>query len=401
MVMNLLLATKASRALPCPEDEDLAYHSNFELTSMAFMFLVWSLIGQDVTLPFDDSKLSTLAQVTESSTQSSERLSWLFTRFSMAMLHVGMWMHNLPCIRYTSGILCFTFRWSRGTMLPKPSYLAVITIPTASPYLTMEVPFRQELGTGFTFGQLFLNHQVVGLLRVFGMERLDIVAFNRSSGACRVIKTDIFYDHKLGAFLDDSLYVVKHRDDSSNVYNCPSYLLPYNDPEGETHVDAAGLIGAVTATPTRGAALTTIHYINVDNEVLPRALNMRFWSLTDGDTPLSHRLYPKYSLNIRGMIATFRTGSSRPRYLIANSDVLVLVLVSYDDNLDLVLVQYDPSTLSSSICQLEIPPPFDLTSVSSIALDDHRGAVMLVDEKGVLHSISYVRSWGSDEAPRT
>ncbi|KAF8170335.1 hypothetical protein K438DRAFT_1854472 [Mycena galopus ATCC 62051] len=304
-----------------------------------------------------------------------------------------------------------------------PSYLAVITIQTASPSLTIEVPFRQELGTGFTFGQLFLNHQVVGLLRVFDMERLDIVAFNRSSGVCRVIKTDTFYDHKLGAFLDDSLYIVKHRDDtSSNVYNCPSYLLPYNDPEGETHVtetldwDDHGVrfwsaelayigletwfeaVGAVTATPTRGPALTTIHYINVDNEVLPRALNMRFWSFKDGDTPLSRRLYPTYSLNVGGMIVSVQTGSSRPRYLIANSDVSVLVLVSYDHNLGLVLVQYDPSTLSSSICQLEIPPPFDLTSVSSIALDDHRGAVILVDENGDLYEISYVRSFFIDNS---
>ncbi|KAJ7874803.1 hypothetical protein B0H14DRAFT_2717640 [Mycena olivaceomarginata] len=260
-----------------------------------------------------------------------------------------------------------------------PSYLVVITIQTASPSPIIEVPFRRPLEASFTFG----------LLRVFDMGRLEIVAFNRFNGACRIIRTDTFYDRRMGAFLDGSLYVVNHRSDfSSNVYNCPSHFLPYNDSEGEepcitdtlkwddggirfwSAVDAnyVGLetwleaLGALSHTPFRGAALTTLHYINVDEEPLPSAINIRFWSFKDRMIATTSRL-------------------SRPPYLVANSDVSVLILVSYDDGLGLLLVRYDPSAFSSAICH---PRP----SISSVALDDHRGVVMFIEDD-VLYSVSY------------
>ncbi|KAJ7816352.1 hypothetical protein B0H14DRAFT_3148651 [Mycena olivaceomarginata] len=253
--ISLLSATKASRALPCPEDEDLAYHSIFELTSMAFHVLSlernWARrypsIRRLETINLGPSHrilhaiLGTPLVVVHSALDGNVTCWNVDAQSALQSVYVGRSVFHVSLVsRHHVTKVCSMAILVTDDLVDdysiRPSYLAVITIPTASPYLMMEVPFRQELGTGFTFGQLFLNHQVVGLLRVFGMERLDIVAFNRSSGACTLIKTDTFYDHKLGAFLDDSLYIVKHRDDSSNVYNCPSYLLPYNDPEGETHV---------------------------------------------------------------------------------------------------------------------------------------------------------------------
>lgn len=152
----------------------------------------------------------------------------------------------------------------------------------------------------------------------------------------------------------------------------------------ETWLEA---LGALSHTPFRGAALTTLHYINVDEEPLPSAINIRFWSFKDRDTPLSQRLHPSHSLNLRGMIAT-TSRLSRPPYLVANSDVSVLILVSYDDGLGLLLVRYDPSAFFSAICHLDVPSPSDLASISSVALDDHRGVVMFIEDD-VLYSVSY------------
>lgn len=87
------------------------------------------------------------------------------------------------------------------------------------------------------------------------------------------------------------------------------------------------------------------------------------------------------------MIAT-TSRLSRPPYLVANSDVSVLILVSYDDGLGLLLVRYDPSAFSSAICHLDVPSPSDLASISSVALDDHRGVVMFIEDD-VLYSVSY------------
>lgn len=75
----------------------------------------------------------------------------------------------------------------------RPSNLIILTVEHAAPFPKLSVPFKRSLGTGFTFGQLFLSPRLVGMLRVFDMETLDIIAFNRITGACRVIHTDTLY----------------------------------------------------------------------------------------------------------------------------------------------------------------------------------------------------------------
>ncbi|KAF7362146.1 hypothetical protein MVEN_00560600 [Mycena venus] len=431
--ISLLSATRTIRPLPCPDDEDLTKCNISDLADMVFRVIRlernWARSRprvraiETIQLGNPDHRIlhaipGTPLLVVHSGFDGTATCWNIETKSALHSVYIGCSVFHVSLVSrrnkaYSIALLVTNDPTEDYTA--RPSYLAVLTIQTASPSPRIDVPFRRELEPGFTFGQLFLNPWVVGLLRVFEMEKLEIVAFNRYSGACRVIHTDTVHDSKMGAFLDDSLYIVNHRNDtSSNVFTCPSYLLPYNDSEEpETHItetldwddrgirfwgaiDAsyAGLeawfetLDAVTATPVRGAALTTLHYINVDEEAVPRALNIRFWSFKDSDTPLSRRLYPAYSLNVRGMIATV-TNSSRPRYLMANSDISILLLASYDDTLGLLLVQYDPSAFSSTVRQLEIPSPPDLNTISSIAVDDHRGTVMLIDEDGVLYSVSY------------
>jgi len=430
--ISLLSATRTTRPLPCPDDEDLTKRDISDLKNMMFHVMRlernWARLRPRIraieTIQLGPGHRilhaipGTPLLVVHSGLDGNVTCWNVDIKSALHSVYIGRSVFHISLVSghnkaYSMALLVTDDLAEDYTT--RPSYLAVVTIQTALPSPTIDVPFRRELATGFTFGQLFLNHWVVGLLRVYDMEPLEIVAFNRSSGACRVIHTDTLYDSKMGAFLDDSLYIVKHRNDtSSNIHTCPSYLLPYSDSEEpETHIterldwddhgirfwgaiDASytGLetwfeaLDAVTATPIRGAALTTLHYINVDEEPIPRATNIRFWSLKDDETPLSRRLYPAYSLNVRGMIATV-TSLSRARYVIANSDVSVLLLVSYGDTVGLLLVQYDPSVFSSTIRQLEIPSPPDLTSISSIALDDHRGTVMLIDGDGVLYSVSY------------
>ncbi|KAJ7668495.1 hypothetical protein DFH06DRAFT_201249 [Mycena polygramma] len=306
------------------------------------------------------------------------------------------------------------------------SYLVVLTIQTSSPSPTMVISFRRELERGYKFGQLFINTQIVGLLRVHDLQLLEIVAFSRITRASRVIHTDTVYDDKIASFLDHSLYIVKHRSHaSSNVYLCPSCLLPYEDStEGEIHlrdqlqwddhgVRSWGAIGAtysgqelwfevvdaLAARPVRGgSALTTVHYLNIDEEPIPRTINIRFWSFAetrdcDHDIPPSRRLFPAHSMMImHNIVANALSFSPGPRYLIDHSDVSVLLLVSDDDNSDtlcLVLVQFDPSTFSSTSHRLEMPVGLDLTIIADIALDDHRGKVLLLDTDGFLHIASY------------
>lgn len=238
----------------------------------------------------------------------------------------------------------------------------------------------------------------------------------------------------MGAYLDGALYIVKDRSSiSSNVHMCPSHLLPYTDPDCvETHVTGAlkwddhgvrfwdggvfcsflrrillddrvlivdatysGLetwfeaLGVVTAPPIRGAALATIHHINIDDEPNPRAINIRFWSYTestDGHVAPSRRLSPAHTLNVLGMLATV---SSPHHHLIAYSDISALLIVQYGGSRSLRLIRYEPSTICSTIHRLESPPSLDLTTVSNVALDGHRGAVILIDRDGVLYYVSY------------
>ncbi|KAJ7729542.1 hypothetical protein DFH07DRAFT_183543 [Mycena maculata] len=300
----------------------------------------------------------------------------------------------------------------------RPLILVVLTFqraPNSNP--RMDISFKRSLQTWFTYGQLFLNAHIVGFLRVFDTETLDIIAYNLTSGACRVIHTDKLYDRKMGTYIDHALYIVRDRSKtSSNVHICPAHLLPYFDSEEkETHVadplhwDDHGIrfwghmdstfsgletwfeaLGAVATPPVRGAALCTIHHINIDDEPLPTAINIRLWTYrerTNGGISPSRRLYPVYRLNLAGWLS-YVVSTSRHYHLIDCSDVSILLMVEFHGRRSLRLVRYDPSKDCSSIHQLASPPSLDLTTVTGIALDDHRATVVLIDRVGAFIHMS-------------
>jgi hypothetical protein len=151
-------------------------------------------------------------------------------------------------------------------------------------------------------------------------------------------------------------------------------------------------LGVIATQPIRGAAVVTLHHINVDEEMRSRAINIRYWSYrdkTNGDVAPSRRLAPAHTLNVNGMLATSTSLSPRP-YLVAYSDLAALLVVEYQRSRSIRLIQYNPWTRSSTIHLLDTPPGLDLNTVSGVALDDHRGSVTLIDETGVLYSASYV-----------
>ncbi|KAJ6576863.1 hypothetical protein B0H10DRAFT_2101872 [Mycena sp. CBHHK59/15] len=431
----LLDTARKSRPLPCPDDEDISTYDLPDLKRLVFHTIRrdrnWSRPVPDIRGPIDTLALgpghSLILSISGTSLllihsqQDGVVTCWnVNSGLALDSVYIGrsVFHTSLSCGQKKSRSIALlvaeelTADYASGTPL-----LVVLTIQhTASVEAVIAVSFRRSLGTGLTFGQLFINAHLVGLLRVFDMEPLDIVAFNRESGACRVIHTDTLYDSQMGAFLDHALYIVKDRSEmSSNVHMCPENLLPYSDThDGDIHmadtlhwadhgarfwdgVDATftgfetwfEALGAVTARPVRGVALATLHHINVNEELSPRAINIRFWSFTegtDGDVTPSRRLAPAHTLNIRGELAT---SVSLQRYLIAYSGVNVLLVVNYRGKRSLRLVQYGPSSSSSTIHLLEMPSSIDLTAVTGIALDDHRGSVVLIAQDGALYSVAY------------
>ncbi|KAJ6495669.1 hypothetical protein C8R47DRAFT_1265109 [Mycena vitilis] len=443
--LRLLQTARTTKPLPCPDDDDLSERKTSDLKRLILHALRlernWASSTPEIFGPIkkvsiqahriihcipgtpllvvhseDDGRVTCYNVDDELATPPSVYIGRSVFHFSLAFGYDK-----------TYSIACVVTDDLEEHYVNLTSYLVVLTIQTSSLSPTIAISFRRELERGYKFSHLFINTQIVGLLRVHDMQLLEIVAFSRTTRASRVIHTDTAYDEtRLCSFLDHSLYVVKHRSHaSSNVYICPSSLLPYEDStEGEIHLreklqwDDHGIrswgaldatysgqeiwfevVDALTARPVRGgSALTTIHYLNVDEEPIPRTINIRFWSFAetedcDHDIPVSRRLFPAHSMMITSVnIVASAFSLGRPRNLIDNSDVSVLLLVSDDDNPDslcLILVQFDPSTFSSTSHRLEMPVDLDLTIIADIALDDHRGKVMLLDTNGFLHIASY------------
>lgn len=437
--IHLLDAVKKTQPLPCPDDVDLLGKSVKELKRLAFHTVRrehrWSsetknINYRDYTMIQLGPGYSLIHSIagTPLLVVHSERDGTAVcynidtTRFlhsvhiGQAVFHISLVLTPAPGQKTHLIALLVTEELAVDYRGGHASLLVLAVHPDG----TMDIPFRTELGTGFTFGQLFLNHSIVGLLRSLDLETLDILAFNLTSRACRIIHTDTLYDAQMGAYLDTNLYIVKDRSaNSSNVYYCPSSLLPYQDFHDKLlHVadtlqwddhgirwwdglDASlsGLgtwfeaLGVMTAAPAgRGAALVTIHHINVDHESEARAINLRYWSYrekkADGDVTPSRRLTPVYTLNLWGMLAT--GGSlSRHRHLIAYSGLSVLLVDQYFHRRSVRLVRYRPCAASSSIHLLDLPSELSLNTISTIALDDHRGTITLLDQSGDLYSIFY------------
>jgi len=298
----------------------------------------------------------------------------------------------------------------------EPSSLIVVTLEyghSLSLKVTMEVTFTHELDHyPYIHRHLFIDSDVVGVIRVHGWTTLDILAFHMKSGDSALVPSEIRYDSKMGtSLLDGNVYIVQDLRDHgrSVVYICPSNLLPYHGPGSHnskirlhrdeidtphwTGFDASYLglevwfepLGVLSADPSQTLApLTTMHHIIANEEDEPRAINVRYWSFRPRSDDLLpfQRLSPTHSINVRGML---KRSWHSPVY----SGIHILLLVQFRGSTSLRLVRYNPKIPSSSVHLLELPPDIDAESISSVLLDCHAGSVFVMVDSSVIFSIPY------------
>jgi hypothetical protein len=70
--------------------------------------------------------------------------------------------------------------------------------------------------------------------------------------------------------------------------------------------------------------------------------------------------------------------------------VLLIMELHIEDDLALQLIEYRPETHSTIVHNLEVPQNLKLSTITNIALDDHRGDALLINSSGVLFRVSYV-----------
>lgn len=214
------------------------------------------------------------------------------------------------------------------------------------------------------------------------------------------------------ASLDGNLYIVRDHRDTSYVHLCPNELLPYSDDQPHSYrhflhcddvdpvvwtgIDASfsGLevwfepLGVITAGPAEGIPVVTLHHIFTDDDTIPRAINVRFWSSRHKATSKNEtsNLHPAHTTNIRGMLKFPGGRSSR---LCVSTGLHVILVVEAIGGLSLQLIRYNPMSSSSTVHLLDVPDFIDLDDVSSMALDDRFGVVFFATLGGVIYSVPF------------
>ncbi|KAJ6558456.1 hypothetical protein DFH09DRAFT_531011 [Mycena vulgaris] len=149
------------------------------------------------------------------------------TELALHSVHVGhsVFHFSLAVRRNNAHLIAFlvTEDLAVDFMIDRPTLLVLAVYGDRR----IEISFRRDLETGFKFGQLFLNTRVVGMLRAFDTETLDVVAFNLTNGACKEIHTDTLYDSQMGAYLDHDLYIVKDRNANSSNNHCSGTIMKF------------------------------------------------------------------------------------------------------------------------------------------------------------------------------
>lgn len=273
---------------------------------------------------------------------------------------------------------------------------------------------------------VFIHHSIVGLLQAdFSAQgsMLEIFAFNRFLPKMVRIITDIsiqdlrLSDHSLTSTFNDNLFILIKGHFESYQYCCSKLYFPYSwnlDCSAESvvtldmqvcqtsHADPEELedatyshINSLSVNSSYGVLAVSLLSERTRRRGDPDgghdSLNVTFWTLSNLDEPKTTMIIPKGQINIPGILTPNRSWSSPWQLMhLTQSGLLLLLLVQIvDEPPTLQLVRYDPQKGRSSIHQLNVPPIIDLGGVQLLSVDDHTGAVALVDKEYVLHVIPF------------
>lgn len=271
-----------------------------------------------------------------------------------------------------------------------------------------------------------MTKEVVGVLRCDVSKRdptVDLLALNISSKKVTMIKTDIPYNvgflvldlcrssmimqpsnedgHSATSACDGDIFILIEHGSTSVSFCCPKEYLPHdsNKPcpdESFLRCNAAALRildGSGTRYHAEGALSSDSFYgvpaVSMHSVVFPLTegpiIHIRFWTRSSGSPKTLSLLQ---SANVRGVLHD-SPGSPWQLMLIPHSGRQVLLVAKLNENVVLRLVRYNPETSAASVHELELPSSINLSLVYSLALDDYRGVISLVDGRGNLFAIPY------------
>jgi hypothetical protein len=271
-----------------------------------------------------------------------------------------------------------------------------------------------------------MTKEVVGVLRCDVSRRdptIDLLALNISSKKVTMIKTDIPYNvgfpvsdlcwysvimqpsnedgHSATSACDGDIFILIEHGSTSVSFCCPKEYLPHDSnescPDESFHRCNASALRILDGSGTRyhaeGALSSDSFYgvpaVSMHSVVNPLAegniIHIRFWTRSSSSPKTLSLLQ---SANVRGVLHD-SPGSAWQLMLIPHSGRQVLLVADFNENVVLRLVRHNLETSAASVHELELPPFIDLSLVYSLALDDYRGVISLLDGRGNLFAIPY------------
>lgn len=271
-----------------------------------------------------------------------------------------------------------------------------------------------------------MTEEFVGVLRCDVSKRdptIDLLALNRSSKKMTMVKTDIPYNvgflvsdlrwysvimqpsnedgHSATSACDGNIFILIEHGSTSVSFCCPKEYFPHDNDkscpdESFLRCNAAALrILDVSGTRyhAEGALSSDSFYdipaVSMHSVVSPLTegpiIHIRFWTRSAGS---SKTLSLLQSANVHGELHD-SPGSAWQLMLIPHSGRQVLLVADFNENVVLRLVRYNPETSAASVHELELPSFINLSLVYSLALDDYRGVISLLDGQGNLYAIPY------------
>jgi hypothetical protein len=291
--------------------------------------------------------------------------------------------------------------------------------------LTFRRSFTQESVRGFYYEEAFLHEDVGGFIGVNQHDSQCVVqAFNLTTRESLRMETKIKYVrlpvHWLKVLLiyhqplDDSaqfacfgfeghLYVAVEEEACLYLHQFPRDTLPYGSltrkhstldlsPKGPFALDAQDvpydpLCITLPSTASYGVSAVFIRHAQGYGRD-PADTIIRFSPnrlADDPESPLSFHDSIGLTATLPGTLYNLRL----PLIWLDHSGSNLVALMEFSETLSLKLVRYDRHRASVSVHELQIPSSIDLRTITTLAIDETLGAVILVDATGVLLFLPY------------
>ncbi|KAJ7099446.1 hypothetical protein B0H15DRAFT_547229 [Mycena belliarum] len=322
-------------------------------------------------------------------------------------------------------------RWMLAILLDQQVVVVAVAV---DPAVSIEVTFRHAFEPGYSHSGIFMTESVVGFARAqWSSGGIEIQSFNiLNPGISTTIFTDRLRDGVWGStVIGDTVYFIFLLTEQAFVYACPPGLLAYAAPSPDmdftlrrSHVaripaplGCDGVRGqpfdycVLSSEPTRGR--NTISVVRRLGPGAPSALEITFWPRPD-----TGKLRPAQTVSVPGVLRQANTAWEL--LIIANSGLAVVLVIrppeppvrpstppspslaSSDSESEsetpepppppppkLMMVRCDPHSGALSLHELATPAAAPPSAICALALDDHRGLVILVTANNVLHYVPY------------